>query len=139
MLKNLPAAMVVHALVIGPLVASAQTGAIPSTPELIQARDMIGMDVRSELDKTIGVVENLLIEPNTGRVDEVVVRTGGVFGVGGKLVVVPWRDLNIALARDGTKLVATMIEARLEAAPLYERNISALEHHQLVGVARRSR
>ena len=138
MLKNLLAAMVVHALVIGPLVASAQTPAIPSTPELIQARDMIGMDVRNELDKTIGVVETLLIEPNTGSVDEVVVRTGGVFGVGGKRVVVPWSDLNIALTRDGAKPVATMIEARLEAARPFERNVSALEHHQLVGVARRT-
>ena len=132
-LKKLLAVMILRALVIGPLAASAQIPTIPSTPdaradrprELIEARAMIGMDVRSELDKTIGVVENLLIDPTTGRIDAVVVRNGGVMGIGGKLVVVPWTDLNIAIATDGAKPIATTLEATLEAARAYERNVAS--------------
>src|SRR2546429_4930979 len=51
-----------------------------------------------------------------------VVGLGGVLGVGEKKVVVPWSDLKVAMTTDGKKPTATMNEAKLEAAPRYERS-----------------
>lgn len=116
--------MVVPALVVIPLAASPQTSTTPGTPEtkessqpqnLIQARDIIGMHIKNELDKTVGTIDNLLIDPKTGKVSHVVARLGGVLGVGEKKVVVPWNDLKISMTTDGKKPTAT-IEAKLEAA-----------------------
>lgn len=122
--------LVVSVFVLVPLTASAQTAS--STPDppgarqdrlqgLLDVGDVMGMDVRNELDKTVGVVENLLIDPNTGWVSHVVVRSGGVLGIGGKLVVVPWNELKVAIAGEGKKPVAKMVEAKLETAPPYDR------------------
>ncbi len=83
------------------------------------------MRIKNDLDKDIGTVENLLIDPKTGKVSQVVVGVGGVLGVGEKKVVVPWNDLKVALTTDGKKPVAKMNEAKLEAAPRYERSASA--------------
>ena len=82
------------------------------------------MRIKNDLDKDIGTVENLLIDPKTGKVSQVVVGVGGVLGVGEKKVV-PWNDLEVALTTDGKKPVAKMNEARLEAASRYERSASA--------------
>lgn len=123
-MKKLFLIMVVPALVVIPLAASPQTSTTPGTREtkessqsqnLIQARDIIGMHIKNELDKTVGTVDNLLIDPKTGKVSHVVARLGGVLGVGEKKVVVPWNDLKIAMTTDGKKPTAT-IAAKLEAA-----------------------
>jgi PRC-barrel domain len=40
-------------------------------------------------------VESLLIDPQTGKVSEVVIGVGGVLGIAEKRVVVPWSDLQL--------------------------------------------
>jgi len=133
-MKKLLLVIMVLALVLAPLAASAQTSPAPSARDakqadqsqnLIEARDIIGMQIKNELDKTVGTVENLLIDPKTGKVNQVVVGLGGVLGVGEKKVVVPWSDLKVAMTTDGKKPTATMNEAKLEAAPRYDRSAAA--------------
>jgi len=130
-MKKLLLVIMIGAFVLVPLAASAQSSTTPSTREtkqsdqsqnLIEARDIIGMHIRNELDKTVGTVENFLIDPKTGKVSQVVVGLGGVLGVGEKKVAVPWSDLKVAMTTDGKKPTATMNEAKLEAAPRYERD-----------------
>jgi len=148
-MKKLLVSMLLPALVIAPLAASAQTSTTPGARDSkpsdtsrssttgkdagpawkndqnpVEARDIIGMRIKNDLDKDIGTVENLLIDPKTGKVSQVVVGVGGVLGVGEKKVV-PWNDLKVALTTDGKKPVAKMNEAKLEAAPRYERSASA--------------
>ena len=96
-----------------------------SSPRLLAAGDIIGMWIKSELDKTVGTVADVLIDPNTGRVTGVIVGLGGVLGVDEKTVVIPWDDLYAGLRMDGPKLTAMMNEAKLEAAPRYEGGASA--------------
>jgi sporulation protein YlmC with PRC-barrel domain len=148
-MKKLLVSMILPALVIVPLVTSAQTSTTPGTRDgkssdpsrgatskdagpawkndqnLVEARDIIGTRIKSDLDKDLGSVDNLLIDPKTGKVSQVVVGVGGVLGVGEKKVVVPWDDLKLALTTDSKKPVAKMSEAKLEAAPRYERSASA--------------
>jgi hypothetical protein len=83
------------------------------------------MRIRSEVDQDVGTVDNLLIDPKTGKVSQVVVAIGGVLGFGATKVVLPWTDLKAAMTTDGTTPIAKMNEAKLQAAPRYERSASA--------------
>ena len=123
----------IAALAMVPCAASAQMATTPSTraepadgssSRLLDARDIIGMWIKDELDKTVGTVADLLVDPNTGRISHVVVGLGGVLGVGEKKVVIPWDDLKAAMRTDGAKPTATMNEAKLEGAPRYEAGAS---------------
>jgi sporulation protein YlmC with PRC-barrel domain len=151
MKKLLLVSMVLPALVVGPLAVAAQTSVTPGTRDgksapsrkaltatdkaatrttaqsLVEAGDLIGMHIRSEVDQDVGTVDNLLIDPKTGKVSQVVVAIGGLLGFGTTKVVVPWTDLKAAMTMEGTTPIAKMNEAKLQAAPRYERNAAA-EH-----------
>jgi sporulation protein YlmC with PRC-barrel domain len=118
-MKKLLVSVILPVLVVAPITAAAQR------QNLVDTRDLIGMRIKSDLDKDLGAVESLLIDPQTGKVSEVVVGVGGVLGIAEKRVVVPWSDLQLGVTTDGSKLVAKMNEAKLEAAPRYDRSASA--------------
>lgn len=62
------------------------------------AIDIVGRDVLDQENERIGEVTNVLIGPE-GRVDAVVLSTGGVLGLGGSQYEVPWD--RIAMSPDG--------------------------------------
>ena len=141
---------VLPALLIGPLAVSAQTSTAPGTRDgksaatsrkstrtadkaatrtsdqrLVESRDLVGMHIRNDVDQDIGTVDNLLIDPKTGKVSQVVIGIGGVLGFGTKKVVVPWSDLHVAMTKEGTTPIAKMNEAKLQAALPYEQKAAA--------------
>ena len=142
-MKKLLIGMVLPALVAVPLVASAQT----STPArdkapardtvkdtrpawkndagLHESRTLIGMRVKSTADKDLGEIDNLLIDPQSGKISHVVVGYGGLAGVGEKKVVVPWSDVKLGAHQDGKKAYVTMDQSKLDAAPRWERSARA--------------
>jgi sporulation protein YlmC with PRC-barrel domain len=124
--KHSRVALVVLALVCGPLVASAQPPAPPAPTRpiwrelrLSEARNVLGMRIKNEQGRDVGEIDNLLIDTQNGRISHVVVAVGGFMGVGEKKVVVPWSDLRIA--SDGKTSVATLDQAKLESAPRWDR------------------
>src|SRR5689334_18292561 len=141
-MKKLLLSLALPALVIAPLVAAAQTSTTPAPrskssssdsarpawkndANLVESRDIIGMRIRNEQGKDVGAVDNLLFDPQSGKISQVVIGLGGVLGVGEKKVVVPFSELKVAMATDGKRPTATMDQARLEAAPRYERTATA--------------
>jgi sporulation protein YlmC with PRC-barrel domain len=82
---------------------------------LIDAGSLIGSVVRTPDGKDVGRVSALMIDPHDGRIASAVVTVGGVLGVGGSTVGVPWNALRIG--QDKQKLVVTMEENTLERAP----------------------
>jgi len=82
---------------------------------LIDAGSLIGSVVRTPDGKDIGKVSALMIDPRDGRVASTMVTVGGVLGVGGSTVSVPWSALRIG--QDRQKLVVTMDQRTLEQAP----------------------
>lgn len=77
--------------------------------------DVIGTDVRNARDEDLGEVEDVVLNPQSGEIDYVVVSTGGFFGIGGQDVAVPWEHLRV------TQRMATFVlpvdEAVMEQAP----------------------
>ncbi len=63
-----------------------------------EAVDIVGRDVLDQENERIGKVTNVLIGPE-GRVDAVILSTGGVLGLGGSDYEVPWDQ--IAMSPDG--------------------------------------
>jgi sporulation protein YlmC with PRC-barrel domain len=149
-MKKLLIGVVLPMFVVTPLIASAQQTQTPATRDkaptydkapaadkakadtraafrndqnLAESKNFIGMRIKNDQGKDIGEVDNLLIDPQSGKVSHVVVGYGGLAGVGEKKVVVPWSDLK--LTRDGNKPVATMDQAKLDSAPRWERTASA--------------
>jgi len=54
-----------------------------------KATDIIGMEVKNMANTKLGKVDELAVDLESGRVVEVIVSSGGVLGVGDKLIAVP--------------------------------------------------
>jgi sporulation protein YlmC with PRC-barrel domain len=82
--------------------------------------DIVGTKIRNAQGKDVGKIDQLIVDPQSGRVTHAVVAMGGVLGVGGHKVVVPWSDVRLTAAgEDGKKPTATMDESVLDQAPRY--------------------
>ena len=92
-----------------------------------ESSDIIGTKVKDAQGKTIGEIDRLLIDAQSGRVTHAVVGLGGVMGVGEQKVVVPWSELKMGAATGGRKAEITMDQAKLQSAPRYERERMASE------------
>jgi sporulation protein YlmC with PRC-barrel domain len=59
----------------------------------VQASRVLGLEVRNENQETLGKIQDLAIDLNTGKVRYAVLSVGGVMGMGGKLMPMPWNAL----------------------------------------------
>lgn len=62
------------------------------TPILLTANSLVGMSVAAETGEEIGSIVETMIECETGRVNYIVVRNGGIGGVGERLTAIEWPD-----------------------------------------------
>jgi sporulation protein YlmC with PRC-barrel domain len=82
---------------------------------LLSTATLLGTDVRNPLGEEIGEIRQLMIDPQTGRVQYAVVAMGGFLGLGEKDILVPWRAMG--LARDGNSLVLNVSRELLQDMP----------------------
>jgi sporulation protein YlmC with PRC-barrel domain len=119
-MKTLLALALATALVGLPLGAGLAQQAPPpsnggSAGLTITSDSLLGTKVRNAEGKEIGQVSKLLIDPKDGRITSVLITRGGVLGIGGKEVSVPWDALKVQ--RDQQQVVITMQQEMLEQAP----------------------
>lgn len=60
---------------------------------VVKASDVLGVRVYNPSKEELGEIEDLVINPASGRVRYAVLSFGGLLGVGDKLFAVPWADL----------------------------------------------
>lgn len=82
---------------------------------------LIGTDVKDPAGQTIGEIENVVLDRN-GRVDSVIVTTGGFMGIGGRDVELRWSDLKTIDA--GNEVRVEMTAMQLRQRPEYLPNAS---------------
>jgi sporulation protein YlmC with PRC-barrel domain len=75
----------------------------------VQVDHLIGLNVRTPDDRSLGSVGDVLLDPQAGRVQYVTISRGGFFGIGDEEVAVPWDMLYITA--DFTSLVLPTDEA----------------------------
>ena len=61
----------------------------------LDARTIIGYEIRNPQDENVGKVDNIMVNLQKGEVEYVVVEFGSFLGVGGKLFAVPFNELKL--------------------------------------------
>ena len=90
----------------------------PPAPNPLAQEDISKIDgtaVYGNDDKKIGRVSTVLMEPQSKKVDKLVVNAGGVLGIGGHRVAIPLDQFTWDADRDGFKL--NMTETALKDRP----------------------
>lgn len=64
-----------------------------AAPTMLSGRDLLGAKVQDLTHEDLGTVDDLVLDPATGRVTYAILRFGGLLGVGEKLFPVPWTAL----------------------------------------------
>ena len=62
---------------------------------LMRAHIVIGAEIRTPKDEKVGEIEDLVLDPVRQTIAYVLVSRGGFMGIGEKLVVVRWKDLQV--------------------------------------------
>jgi sporulation protein YlmC with PRC-barrel domain len=81
----------------------------------VDANTILGSTVRDAQGKDIGKVSRLMIDPQEGRVTNVVIGMGGTLGMGEKLVSVPWNSVKVG--QDQGKVIVSVDQQVLQQAP----------------------
>jgi sporulation protein YlmC with PRC-barrel domain len=84
-----------------------------------RASEIIGSNIENRQGENLGEIEDLVVDPATGRISYAVLSYGGVLGVGDKRTAVPFNALN-PKPDDPEKLVLNIERQRLEQAPAFE-------------------
>lgn len=96
-----------------------ESASMTNQGKLLYANDLIGMSVMNPEGEKIGEIEELVINPQEGRIKEVVVSFGGFLGIGSKSVVILWEEMK--LSADRQNVLLAMGREELEQAPSWER------------------
>lgn len=88
------------------------------TSSQILATELIGQDAVYQ-EQEVGAVEDLLLDKD-GRTAGVVLSVGGIFGMGGKQVALPWDRITVSTAGNKSTIRTAMSKEELEAAPYFE-------------------
>ena len=110
------------------------------------AEKIIGSAVINSKGETLGKIGNLVIDIDTGRVLYAVLESGGILGIGEKLLPVPWESL-AALPSEGIFFLNKSKE-QMKKAPAFDKNNLSdmtdvrwgqdiLKQYGIPGVARR--
>jgi len=89
----------------------------------IRFSKLMDAKVTSQAGEQLGEVEDLLFNPSTGKVNFVVLGTGGVLGIGEKRVPVPWQAVNV---QSEQQFSLNVDRKKLQSAPSLSRNYSEL-------------
>ncbi len=81
-----------------------------------------GSHVKNLQNQDIGEIENLIVNPETGRLRFAVLSVGGFLGIGDTNVVVPWTALNVEKTSNGESpaYVLNTTKEKLEKAPRFD-------------------
>jgi sporulation protein YlmC with PRC-barrel domain len=64
-------------------------------PQALSATTIIGDEVHNYEGESLGKIEDLMIDINTGQIAYVILSFGGMLGIGNKLFAVPWPSLRL--------------------------------------------
>lgn len=88
--------------------------AVPETPPIPKASIFIGSSVVNSQGESLGKIDDLVIDPATGRITYAALSRGSILGMGGKLFAVAWEALT--LQPDGKTFVLDVPKETLESA-----------------------
>jgi sporulation protein YlmC with PRC-barrel domain len=98
----------------------------------ISVDDMMGKTVRGSDGESLGSVEDIIIDPQSGEARQLVLSSGGFLGIGAKQIAVDLASAN--LSSEGDSLVLpNMTQADVEAMPEFEMEEGAVSFNSRSG------
>jgi sporulation protein YlmC with PRC-barrel domain len=88
--------------------------------KVLAASSLKGYAVRNHHGDELGKVEELMIDPETGRIGYCVISFGGVLGIGNKLYAVPFKAMKLNTVDHLFRLEIT--KAKLAEAPGFDKD-----------------
>jgi len=88
--------------------------------EPFTAKNLIGDPVVTPRGENLGKIEDLVIDPNSGRVDYAVLSFGGFLGVGDKLFAVPLEAMR--MSPEEKRFILDVDKERLKQAPGFDKD-----------------
>jgi len=84
------------------------------------ATSLINRRVLNSAGENLGKIEDVIVDPQTGRIEYAIVSFGGVLGADSKLYAIPWPALETSAARDDVLFNADL--RMLDRAPVFDRD-----------------
>ena len=91
----------------------------------VRASQLLGMNIQNEQGKSVGEIQDLVIDANSGRVRYAAVTYGGFLGLGNKLFAVPFEAFKCRPDpddKDEHVLVLDVTQERLEGATGFDKD-----------------
>jgi sporulation protein YlmC with PRC-barrel domain len=110
--------------VLASIPVAAQTAAPQTTAKgtnLPRASKLIGTDVENGQGEDLGKIEDVVLDPQDGRVAYAVLSFGGFLGLGEKYFAVPWSALTAKAGEDDT-LILNVDKEKLQNAPGFNKS-----------------
>jgi sporulation protein YlmC with PRC-barrel domain len=82
---------------------------------------LVGADVENMQGEDLGQIEDIVLDPQDGRVAYAVLSFGGFLGLGEKYFAIPWSALTAKAGEDNT-LVLNVDKEKLKNAPGFDKN-----------------
>ncbi|UEM06841.1 PRC-barrel domain-containing protein (plasmid) [Skermanella rosea] len=95
------------------------TGTGTGTVTAISVDDMMGKTVRGSDGESLGSVEDVIIDPQSGEARQLVISSGGFLGIGAKQIAVDMTTADLT-RQDDDLLLPNMTQADVEALPEFE-------------------
>lgn len=70
----------------------------------MRSSDLLGADIRNDVDDDLGKIEEIIVNRGTGKIEHVIIREGGFLGFGGSHVALPFEALVINPAEESVTL-----------------------------------
>ncbi len=106
-------------------IAAAQP--VSSLISSIRSDQLLGADVWTPRNESLGSVDDLVMDPKTGKIAYLVVARGGFLGFDQNYVPVPWK--NFRMAQNGTLLVLDTSKGDMDSAPKVSNDSFATSGH----------
>jgi sporulation protein YlmC with PRC-barrel domain len=96
-------------------------GAAANTPvSRLTAKSITGDSVVNHQGEDLGIINDLMIDVQTGRIEYAVIEFGGILGLGGKLFAIPYDELR--LNPEAHCFVLDRDKEELERLPGFDKN-----------------
>jgi sporulation protein YlmC with PRC-barrel domain len=125
-MKRILASLLIGMFVVGFSAAAYSADKAPKDKILVakafRTSKLTGLNVRNAQGEKLGIVNDLVVDVQTGKVNYIALSVGGVLGVGDKLFAVPFSEVKFDHGQDEMFFVLDMSMEKLEAAPGFDQN-----------------
>jgi sporulation protein YlmC with PRC-barrel domain len=94
-------------------IAAAQP--VTNNSNSFRSDQLLGTEVRTSQNDALGSIDDLVMNPQNGKIAYLVIASGGIFGIGEKYIPVPWDDFKVT--PKANLLVLDTTKSTMDAAP----------------------